>query len=488
MSRLPILGSVVLMFSQAVLAEDLLTVYQRALAADPLIREADATRLAVRESKPQALAALLPQISGTAGYDKNKFEGTSDQAQVVSEGAAAGSITILSTSGTREPETETWSLDLRQSVFRWENWVALRRADKQVAQAEADFAAAEQDLILRVSTAYFDVLAARDTLEAQQANLQAVSRQLDQAEKRFEVGLIAITDVQESRAARDNAAAAVIAAKRQLATSEELLREVTGEKYSTLDKPGDDLPLKSPQPNLEDDWVRVAMDQNLALVSSRLAADIARDDVRTALGGHLPTIDLVASYGNQKTTTEQTFPPFPPNFPTERSVSLDNDTDATRLGLQFNLPIFSGGGTRSRVRQQEYQWQAARERLERTSRQTERQARDAFLGVTSEISRVNALKQALESSRTALQATEAGYEVGTRTTVDVLEARRNLVQAFTNLSRSKYDYLLNVIRLRQAAGTLDPAALEEINGWLDETVPTTPAPPTAEPAAASPAP
>jgi len=485
--RAPLASVVLFAFVQPAPAEDLLAIYQRALAADPQIREADATRLAAREAKPQAIATLLPQVSGSAGYDKNKFEGTSDQAQIVSDGPNAGEITIFGTSGTREPETKSWSLDLRQSLFRWENWMALRRADKQVAQAEADYAAAQQDLILRVSTAYFDVLAARDTLEAQQANLQAVSRQLDQAEKRFEVGLIAITDVQESRAARDNAAAAVIAAKRQLATSEEVLREVTGEKYSTLDKPGDDLPLKNPSPASEDDWVRVAMEQNLALVSSRLAANIARDDVRSAFGGHLPSIDLTASYGNQKITTEQTFPPFPPNFPAPRSVSLENDSDATLVGVQFTLPIFSGGGARSRVRQQEFLWQAARQRLERTSRQTEREARDAFLGVTSEISRVNALKQALESSRTALQATEAGYEVGTRTTVDVLEARRNLVQAFTNLSRSKYDYLLNVIRLRQAAGTLDRSALEEINGWLDQTVTTVPAPPAAEPAPAAPA-
>lgn len=489
MLRLASLGSIALiLLAQAAAAEDLLEVYGRALKADPQIREALALRRANREAKPQAIASLLPQLSGTAQYTDNKFEGTSDQAQVISEGPTAGEIAIFGTSGTREPETKSWSIELRQSVFRWEDWVALRRADKQVAQAEADYAAAEQDLIVRVSSAYFDVLAARDTLEAQQANLQAVSRQLDQAEKRFEVGLIAITDVQESRAARDNAAAAVIDAKRQLSSAEERLREVTGERYSTLDKPGDDLPLKSPAPANEDDWVRVAMEQNLALISSRLAADIARDDVRTAIGGHLPSLDLTASYGNQRTTTEQTFPPFPPNFPAERSVSLDNDTDATLIGLQLNVPLFSGGGTRSRVRQQEFLWQAARERLERTSRQTERQARDAYLGVTSEISRVNALKQALESSRTALQATEAGYEVGTRTTVDVLEARRNLVQARTNLSRSKYDYLLNVIRLRQAAGTLDTSALEEINGWLDQTVTTVPAAPQADPAPASPTP
>lgn len=474
MLRRTLLGTLLIATAPFAGAEDLLAVYQQAVAQDPLIREADANRQAYRESKPQAIASLLPQIGASANIDRNKFEGTSDQAQVLTDGAQAGTITILSTSGVREPETEAWSVTLRQSVFRWENWVALKRADKTVAQAEADYAAAEQDLILRVSTAYFQVLAARDNLDAQQANLEAVNRQLEQAEKRFEVGLIAITDVQESRAARDNAAANVIAAKRQLATTEEQLREITGEKYSQLRKPGDDLPLKSPEPATEDEWVRISMEQNLGLVSSRLAADIARDDVRSAFGGHLPSIDFTATYGNDTTTTAQTFPPFPPNFPDERSVSLDNDTDATLLGLQFSLPIFSGGGTRSRVRQQEYLWQAARQRLERTSRETERQARDAYLGVVSEVARVNALKQALESSRTALKATEAGYEVGTRTTVDVLAARGNVVQAFTNLSRAKYDYLLNVIRLREAAGTLDPDALVEINGWLNETVTTMP--------------
>lgn len=309
MLRRTILGTLLIAAAPLAGAEDLMTVYQQAVVQDPLIREADANRLANRESKPQAIATLLPQVGASANLDRNKFEGTSDQAQVLTEGAQAGTITILSTSGVREPETESWGVTLRQSVFRWENWVALKRADKTVAQSEADYAAAEQDLILRVSTAYFQVLAARDNLDAQQANLEAVNRQLEQAEKRFEVGLIAITDVQESRAARDNAAANVIAAKRQLATTEEQLREITGEKYSQLRKPGDDLPLRSPEPATEDEWVRISMEQNLALVSSRLAADIARDDVRSAFGGHLPSIDFTASYGNDSTTTAQTFPP-----------------------------------------------------------------------------------------------------------------------------------------------------------------------------------
>lgn len=454
-------------------AEDLVTVFERARVADPLIREADANRKATQESRPQALAALLPQISGTAGYQKSETEGPSEFANRITGGPAAGTVQVTSQSGTREPETKTWSVDLRQNVFSWPNWVLLKRANREVAQAEADYAAAEQDLVLRVSTAYFEALAARDNLEAQNVNLESVSRQLEQSDKRFEVGLIAITDVQEARAARDAAAADVIAAKRALASAEEALREITGQKYTELRKPGDDLPLLTPSPASEDQWVQSSMDQNLALVSSRLAADIARDDVRAAFGNHLPTLDIVASRGNTRTTTDQAFPPEPPLFPNPQSVTLDSDLDQTVYGLQFSLPIFSGGLTQSRVRQQEFRWQAARERLEATSRATERQARDAYLGVTSEISRVNALKQALASSQTALRATEAGYEVGTRTTVDVLAARRTAVQAFTNLSRSKYDYIINTLRLRQAVGSLDVGTLQEVNGWLNESVGTT---------------
>jgi outer membrane protein len=268
--------------------------------------------------------------------------------------------------------------------------------------------------------------------------------------------------VQEAKAARDSSAAAVIAAKRQLASAEELLREITAEKYTTLAKPGDAMPLKSPEPADEAQWVERSMEQNLALVSSRLAADIARDNVRAAFGGHLPELDLVASKSKVETTSEI-------NFVSGNVGTRLSDTEDESYSLQVTMPIFSGGAAQSRVRQSEFQWRAARERLTRVSRQTERQARDAYLGVISEISRVNALRQALESSQTALKATEAGYEVGTRTAVDVLEGRRSLAVAQTNHSRSRYDYILNVMRLRLASGTLDRATLEDVNGWLSTT-------------------
>ncbi len=462
MSRLLVLVAGLLLAATAAPAEDLKTVYERALANDPQIREADALRRAARESRPQAWAAILPQISGSAS--KTKSDTTSSGQFPQEQQLPNGQTIVLNflSSSVAEPETDRWSLDLRQSIISWDNWVAIKRASRQVAQAEADFQAAEQQLILRVSESYFNVLAAQDAVEAQASAFEAISRQLEQAEKRFEVGLIAITDVQEAKAARDSAAAAVIAAKRQLASAEELLREITAEKYSTLAKPGDAMPLKSPVPADETQWVERSMEQNLALVSSRLAADIARDNVRAAFGGHLPELDLVASKSKVETTS-------PINFVSGNVGTRLSDTDDESYSLQVTMPIFSGGAAQSRVRQSEFQWRAARERLTRVSRQTERQARDAYLGVISEISRVNALGQALESSQTALKATEAGYEVGTRTAVDVLESRRSLAVAQTNYSRSRYDYILNVMRLRLASGTLDRATLEEVNGWLSTT-------------------
>ena len=465
MSRLLVLAFGMLLAATAAPAEDLKAVYERALANDPQIREADALRRAARESRPQAWAAILPQISGSASKTKsdNSSTGQFPQEQRLPDGQTVV-LNFLSAS-VSEPETDRWSLDLRQSLISWDNWVAIKRASRQVAQAEADFQAAEQQLILRVSEAYFNVLAAQDAVEAQASSLEAISRQLEQAEKRFEVGLIAITDVQEAKAARDSAAAAVIAAKRQLASAEEFLREITAEKYTTLAKPGDAMPLKSPDPADEEQWVARAMDQNLSLVSSRLAADIARDNVRAAFGGHLPELDLVASKSKVETTS-------PINFVSGNVGTRLSDTEDESYSLQVTMPIFSGGATQSRVRQSEFQWRAARERLTRVSRQTERQARDAYLGVLSEISRVTALRQALESSQTALKATEAGYEVGTRTAVDVLEGRRSLAVAQTNYSRSRYDYILNVMRLRLASGTLDRATLEEVNGWLTTSAPT----------------
>jgi outer membrane protein len=363
--------------------------------------------------------------------------------------------------------TRTWALNLQQNLFSWTNWMALKAASHQVAQAEANYQAAEQQLILRVAQAYFNVLTASDNLDANQASLEAISHQLDQANKRFEVGLIAVTDVQDAKAARDTAAAAVIAAKRTLATSEDQLQEITGQKYDSLAKPGSDMPLENPSPADEGQWVNISLEQNLSLISSRLAADIARDNVHEAFGGHLPTINLVAGRSWQQQNADELFEFLP-------FSNVDSHYNDRQIGLQVTVPIFSGGYTQSKVRQAEYLWIAAKEGVVQSSRATERQARDAYLGVISGIARVQALRQALESNETALKATEAGYDVGTRTSVDVLNARKNLVQAQTDYAGSRYDYIVSVLQLRLAAGNLDRTQLKEINNWLNTSAPTAP--------------
>ena len=445
--------------SFSVAAADLKDVYEKALTNDPVIREADALRLAARESRPQAIGGLLPQVNAFA--QRNETD-TSSAGVDVDPPDPADTV-----DQNRDGVSENWQVTLRQSIFSWQNWATLRRANAETAQAEADYDAAQQDLILRTSEAYFNVLAAQDTLEAAVAAHDAIGRQLEQSDKRFEVGLIAVTDVQEAKAAFDSATAALIQAKRSLATTQERLRELTGETFDELEKPGADMPLAGPNPASPEDWVKLAMEQNARLISSRLAADIARQNMSFERGGHFPSVDLVVTRGESEsdfdvTTRVNADPPV--------ATLATSDGEDTTISLQFTVPIFSSGITQSRVRQAGFRHVAARERLERTARETERETRDAYLGVNSEVARVQSLRQAVESALTALQATEAGYEVGTRTSVDVLDARRRLFEAQTNYARSRYDYLLNVLRLQLAAGTLDQKSLTDINALLTENV------------------
>ena len=429
----------------------LLEIYQQALQSDPLIHEAEARRLASLEAAPQARGVLLPQISFGGDWTRSETSGTAVDAD------SSGNFGTFSSD--TESDTTQWQFTLRQTLFRWDQVVGLRQADKTVARAEADREAAQQDLIVRVTQRYFDVLAAEDRLRAIHANRTAIARQLEQAKQRFEVGLIAITAVQESQAAFDQATADEILAKRQLATAREFLREITGEYISDLDAPSDDLPLNTPDPESETAWIDLAMSQNLALVSARLDEALARDQIAFRRTGHYPTIDLVASSGERDVSSDRSINGLPP-------LPADSDGSSDSIGIQLTIPLFSGGVTSSRVREAVYLHRASRESLQRVTRETERATRDAYLGVLSEISRVQALAQAVESSRTALEATEAGFDVGTRTIVDVLNSQFALFQAMTNFQQSRYDYILNVMRLKQAAGTLQVQDLEALEQFL----------------------
>ena len=433
-------------------AASLLEIYQQALQSDPQIHEAEARRLAALEAKPQARGVLLPQISASGDWSQREVSGSEFN-------VAFGTTPFVS-----DTDGSGWEVGLRQTVFRWDQVIDLRRADKSVARAEAVREAAQQYLIVRVAQRYFDVLAAEDRLTSIHANRTAIARQLEQAKQRFEVGLIAITDVQESQAAYDQAVADEIAAKRTLATAREFLREITGEYVPALSAPGDDFPLLTPEPSDEASWVDLALNQNLNLVASRLDEQLARDEISYRRTGHYPTLELVASTG-ETTTDGDASSTVNDEL---RTARIDTTRETDFIGLQLNVPLFAGGATASRVREAVYLHRASREQLQRVTRETERQARDAYLGVISERSRVAALEQAVQSSRTALEATQAGFEVGTRTIVDVLNSQFSLYAAVTNYYQSRYDYLLNALRLKQAAGNLAIQDLERIDQFLEE--------------------
>jgi outer membrane protein len=426
-------------------AVNLLDVYNRSLTADALWQQAAATRLAIRETKTQALINLLPlDVSANKSW------------------AAVGSTTL---------NTPAYAgLNLSVNLFSWDSWVALKSADATVAQGEANYQAVAQSLIQRVTQQYFSVLAAQDTLSAQQSALQSVQSQLDQAEKNYEGGLISLTDVKAARASHDSTAAAVIAAKRALATQQNLLRAITNESYSSLAAPRDDLPLLTPEPASEDAWVRTAMNQNASLIASRMSAEVAHDSLLTAYGGHLPSVYISVSrnwalqYVNPNEPVTSSI--YPPNV----GFPYNTNTNDVAWGIGITMPIFSGGATQSKVRQARHTWDAAKSGADYASRQTEEQARDSYQGVISQIAQIQALRRAVESNRLSLQAAQAGYDVGTKTVVDVLTSRDALVRAELNYAQAKYDYLNDIVSLRLAAGTLDPGVIEQINSWLIEPV------------------
>jgi len=464
-------GVALALLSSNAWSANLLDVYQAAARSDPVILEAQARRMAALEVKPQARGLLFPQINmnGQAARDNTRGSATFPQA-VDLDNNPATPPEIINISSSQQKDSDYWryQAQLTQTVFDWSQWQTLQRADSEVALAEANYRAAEQDLLVRVAGRYFDVLSAEDTLDAADATLQAVTRQLEQAEKRFEVGLIAITDVQEARAAHDNATAGVILAKRSLATAHEYLRELTGEDYQELVKPADNMPLDQPEPGDQGTWVSRAETQNLNVIAARFGVDIAKTNVKIAESGHLPTVQLFANYGqytSNATQTNKLSGGTPVTGPADANQTQDT------AGVQLTVPIFSGGVTQSKVREQVYLHRASRERLEGALRGAARETRDAWFGVVAEKARVTALKQAVASNQTALEATEAGFEVGTRTTVDVLDARRRLFEAQRDYARSRYDYLVNVVHLKSAAGVLAPGDLASINGFL-----TTPAP------------
>jgi outer membrane protein len=457
-----------ILFGTGAGAADLLAVYRRALQNDPQLREAEANRLAAIEAKPQAQAALLPQLAASGAAVKERDTGSTSTTVPLqsypNEGAAAANPQL--TYGANAQTTtisHQYGVTLRQNIFNWSNWLALRRADAQLAQAEADYEAAQQDLIARVSQRYFEVLAAQDELDTLEAAQTSLARQLEHAGKLAQSGPGAAADAEEVRAAHEIGVAAIIDAKRHVAGARELLWEITGDAFDSLARPAEPLVTMNPDPANEEQWVQMALRQNLALVSSRLAADIARENVSLAEGGHAPTVDFVASHFKNTSNGEALFP----DGASAGSTAVDET--ARSIGLQVTFPIYAGGAVSSKVRQAVYLQRAAKERVERVARATERAARDAFFGAQSGATRIQALRQAVESGTLALQGAESGYESGSRSSAELLQARRSWIQARDNYARSRYDYLFNTLKLQQAAGILSEQSLGSVNSLLRET-------------------
>jgi outer membrane protein len=420
-----------------VAAEDLVGVFNTALTVDPTFQQADFTHRGARETRVQAILNMVP-IDASANKNWYGVQG----GPTVSQPAVA-------------------TLGLNVNLLSWNSWINLKSANAQTAQADANYVAAQQSLVSRVTSAYFAVLAAKDTLASQDSALASAARQLEQAQRRFEVGLIANTDVQIAQATRDSSEAAVIAARRAVSSAGEALRAITGQKYGILASPRNDMPLLTPDPASEDVWVTAALRQNANLNAARLAEDIAHDAYLSAFGGHLPNITLgaqrnwaIGGTGNAAAANSLLVTPV-------------NTTDITWTA-GVTVPLFTAGFTQSRVRAAKFAWDAQRANSERTLRSTEQAARDGYQGVVSQIAQVNSLRQAVVSSRASLQAVEAGYEVGTKTALDVLTARQQLVSAETGYASAKYDYLNNIVALRLAAGQLDVETVKMINGWLSE--------------------
>ncbi len=419
-----------LVWASAAQSADLQDVYEQARQYDAEYSAAQYDLEAARQSVPQARSAFLPQLNF---------------------GAEAG-IGTLADDGDGPYNETALSLSLRQTLFNRSSGKLLDQAELGVMQAEAQYAALGQTLILRVATAYFDVLRAEANVEFSQSELKAISRQLEQAQRRFDVGLVPVTDVRSAQAQYDLAVAQEIAASNQVSTAQEALVLISGVNPEAIVPLADDLPLLPPSPANIDNWVDMAAEQNLELVIARLANDSSQTQVDIERASRYPTLDLVGSAASS--TTEQ---------------ELRSDADIAEIKLQLVLPILTGGLVNAQVAQARALALSSGELLLAQERATTQQTRDGYRGVQASISRVKALRQALESTQKAAEATEAGFRAGTRTSVEVLQALRDTFSARSDYAGARYDYIINSLNLKAAAGTLAEDDIYSINRFLSNS-------------------
>ena len=442
-----LIGFATTIASSIVNAEDLLSVYKQAQANDPTVLRAHAQYLATKEGIDQARAVLLPQLSASTSYTKSESEflGRND-----TTGVPTGSIL------TRNDDTLVYGLSLDMELYKHSTWLQLDNAKKVAHQSDVAYQLAKQNLIVRVTQAYFDVLSAKDDLEFSIAEKVAIERQLEQTKQRFSVGLTAITDVHEAQAQYDNAITNEIRAENNVFNTEEALRTITNTYPNNLSVLNTErFGTSRPSPDSVNEWQKIAEEKSLNLISEKINMDIAKENINIARAGHYPTLSLSGRYGSQDQDND---------FGT---VEINNPAlDSHSIGISLAVPIYSGGAISSSVRQAQSNYVVASSNLEQAHRNIVRNTRNAYNTVNTEVSAIKSLKQSVISAESALSATEAGMDVGIRTIVDVLNSTRNLYNAKRNLSSTRYSYIQAILSLKLAAGSISEQDIVDINKGL----------------------
>lgn len=431
-------------FSTLSQAEDLIQVYQQARVSNPDLRKSAADRDAAFEKINESRSPLLPQLGLGADYNYNN--GYRD-ANGVNSRAAGG------------------SLQLTQTLFDLSKWRALTLQEKTAGIQDVAYQSDQQTLILNTATAYFNVLSAIDSLSYVEAQKQAIYRQLDQTTQRFNVGLVAITDVQNARSQYDSVLASEVTARNNLDNRMEELRQITGNSYPMLASLNIQT-FTTSKPQAVNTLLKEAESRNLSLLQARLGEDLAREQIRQAQDGHLPVLGLSASTGVTRTRYS--------GSQTNNGRYSDNNMGQNTVGLSFSLPLYQGGRVNSQVKQAQFNFVSASEQLESTHRKVVQTVHSSFNNVNASISSINAYKQAVVSAQSSLDAMEAGYSVGTRTIVDVLNATTMLYDAKQQLSSARYNYLIHQLNIKSALGTLNEQDLVTMNKTLGQPVSTSP--------------
>ncbi|HAT1660231.1 TPA: TolC family outer membrane protein [Legionella pneumophila] len=427
--------------STHVFATDLMDIYQQALENDTIFKEAYDTYMSSTEAIPQARAALYPQV------------GLGSQAGRNYQDAVAGAFSANQYYG-----SYLWQVNASQALFNYQAWAKVAQAKASVKAAQASFNDAAQNLILRTAKAYFDVLFAKDTLDFAEAKKRANKRQYDQATQRFQVGLDAITSVYEAKAAYDQSIATVIAARNNQINQSENLRKLTNHVYETLAPLKDSkIPLVKPEPNDVNQWIDTGLKQNYKLYAAKYNLEVAKDNVKAISAGNWPVFSLQSNASQVH------------NNASGNTVFIPSKQTQANIAIAMNFPVFQGGLVQAQTRQAQYNFQSTSEKLEQTYRDVIVNSRIAFNTITDGISKVKADRQTVISVQNSLQSTEAQFEVGTRTMVDVVNAQQRLFEAQEQLARDQYDLINSILTLKYLAGTLNVNDLEQINSWLATT-------------------